>query len=157
MSKIVANSKSVALELSDAQIAMIRAAAQRDDRCLTPPTNSKPAAVRKAGEKLIEIRLAREILAKAGMPAWRRDVETSRSYALKLTALGLKAIAVDETFHQQAHSETASAALEVEIAEGPIAPEHTKDTAAASEPGVAIGNDNGAEHGNSLLEAKASL
>ena len=38
---------------------------------------------------------AREIQAKPGTPLWRRD-ETGRSFALKLTAAGLKAIAVDE-------------------------------------------------------------
>ena len=38
---------------------------------------------------------AREIHAKLGAPLWRRD-EAGQSFALKLTAGGLKAIAVDE-------------------------------------------------------------
>jgi hypothetical protein len=39
--------------------------------------------------------LAREIEAKPGAPIWRRD-DAGRGYALKLTAAGLKAIAVGE-------------------------------------------------------------
>ena len=40
--------------------------------------------------------LVREIKAKAGMEAWRRDDETGQAYSLKLTDAGLKAIAADE-------------------------------------------------------------
>jgi Protein of unknown function (DUF3489) len=39
----------------------------------------------------------KEMRAKAGAPIWRRDDETGQTYALKLTAAGAKAIAVDET------------------------------------------------------------
>jgi Protein of unknown function (DUF3489) len=39
--------------------------------------------------------LAREIEAKPGAPIWRRD-DAGQGYALKLTAAGLKAIALDE-------------------------------------------------------------
>ena len=39
----------------------------------------------------------KEIRAKAGAPIWRRDEETGQTYTLKLTAVGVKAIAVDET------------------------------------------------------------
>jgi hypothetical protein len=42
--------------------------------------------------------LAREIEAKPGAPIWRRD-DAGQGYALKLTAAGLKAIAVDEGSH----------------------------------------------------------
>ena len=47
--------------------------------------------------KLLEAGLLKEIRAKAGAPIWRRDDETGQTYALKLTAAGTKAIAVDET------------------------------------------------------------
>jgi hypothetical protein len=40
--------------------------------------------------------LAREIEAKPGAPIWRRD-DAGQGYALKLTAAGLKAIAVAES------------------------------------------------------------
>ena len=55
----------------------------------------KGAAVGKVSAKLVKLGLAREIRAKPGMPIWRRD-EEGQAYALKLTAAGLKAIAVDE-------------------------------------------------------------
>ena len=47
-------------------------------------------------DKLIAAGLVKEIKAKAGAPAWRRDEESGHSYALKLTAAGAKAIAVNE-------------------------------------------------------------
>ena len=37
----------------------------------------------------------REIKAKTGMEAWRRDEETGQAYSLKMTDAGLKAIAAD--------------------------------------------------------------
>ena len=85
----------MSLKLTDAQLVMMSAAAQREDRCLASPETMKGAVVGKAGAKLVKLGFAREILAKPGTPLWRRD-ETGRSFALKLTAAGLKAIAVDE-------------------------------------------------------------
>ena len=43
----------------------------------------------------MKLGLAREIEAKPGAPIWRRD-DAGQGYAFKLTAAGLKAIAVDE-------------------------------------------------------------
>ncbi len=83
------------VKLTDAQLAMTSAAAQREDRCLAAPERLKGAAVSKVSAKLVKLGLAREIRAKPGMPIWRRD-EERQAYALKLTATGLKAIAVDE-------------------------------------------------------------
>ena len=82
-------------KLTDAQLVMMGAAAQREDRCLAAPETMKGAAVSKVGAKLVKLGFARETHAKPGTPLWRRD-ETGRSFALKLTAAGLKAIAVDE-------------------------------------------------------------
>jgi hypothetical protein len=96
MSKQLANSKFSNVKLSDTQLVMMSAAAQRDDRCLVAPQKLKGAAARKVAEKLVAAGLVREIRAKPGMSAWRRDEEAGQSYALKLTAAGLKAIAVDE-------------------------------------------------------------
>ena len=59
------------------------------------PETMKGAVVSKAGAKLVKLGFAREIHAKPGTPLWRRD-ESGRSFALKLTAAGLKQIAVDE-------------------------------------------------------------
>jgi hypothetical protein len=44
--------------------------------------------------KLIAAGLVKEVKAKAGMPIWRRDAQNAKSFALKLTAVGAKAIAV---------------------------------------------------------------
>ena len=85
----------MSVKLTDAQFVMMSAAAQRKDRCLSAPATIKGAALSKVGVKLAKLGLAREIEAKAGAPIWRRD-EAGHGYALKLTAAGLKAIALDE-------------------------------------------------------------
>ena len=58
-------------------------------------TTIKGAALSKVSAKLVQLGLAREIEAKPGAPTWRRD-DAGQGYALKLTAAGLKAIAVEE-------------------------------------------------------------
>ena len=84
-------------KLNDTQLAMLSAAAQRSDRCLVATLNLKESAARRmVADKLIAAGLVKEIKAKAGAPAWRRDEELGHSYALKLTAAGAKAIAVNE-------------------------------------------------------------
>src|SRR5712671_2742468 len=85
----------MSVKLTDAQLVMISAAAQRKDRCLSAPATIKGAALSKVGVKLAKLGLAREIEAKPGAPIWRRD-DAGQGYALKLTAAGLKAITVDE-------------------------------------------------------------
>jgi DNA-binding MarR family transcriptional regulator len=84
----------MSIKLSDTQLAMLSAAARRDDHSLTLPENLKGGAAHKVGMKLIAVGLVREVRAKAGMPVWRRDAQNAQSYALKLTAAGAKAIAV---------------------------------------------------------------
>ncbi len=83
------------VKLTDAQLVLLSTASQRDDLCLTAPDKMKGAVLTKVGEKLVKLGLVREVRARAGMPAWRRD-EYGQSFALKLTAAGLKAIAVDD-------------------------------------------------------------
>jgi Protein of unknown function (DUF3489) len=83
------------VKLTDAQLVMMSAAAQRNDRCLPVPATIRGAALIKVSAKLAKLGLAREIEAKAGAPIWRRN-DAGQGYALKLTAAGLKAIAVDE-------------------------------------------------------------
>ncbi len=85
----------MSVKLTDAQLVMMSAAAQREDRCLTAPETMRDAAVSKVSAKLVKLGLVREIRAKAGTPVWRRD-NTGQGYALKLTAAGLKAIVVGE-------------------------------------------------------------
>ncbi len=82
--------------LSDTQLAILSAASQRGDRCLIAPSTLKGGAAQKVAAKLVTAGLVREIKAKTGMEAWRRDEETGQAYSLKLTVAGLKAIAIDE-------------------------------------------------------------
>jgi Protein of unknown function (DUF3489) len=85
----------MSLKLTDGQLVMMSAASHRNDRCLSAPATIKGAALSKVSAKLVKLGLAREIDAKPGAPIWRRD-DAGQGYALKLTAAGLKAIAVDE-------------------------------------------------------------
>ena len=48
-------------KLTDTQIVMLSAAAQRDDQCLVAPRNLKGGAAQKVATKLIEVGLAKEI------------------------------------------------------------------------------------------------
>ena len=89
----------MSVKLTDAQLVMMSAAAQRDDRCLAAPNTMRGAALSKVSAKLIKLGLVREIKAKAGMPVWGRD-DAGQGYAFKLTAAGLKAIAIDEAPEQ---------------------------------------------------------
>ena len=86
----------MSINLTDTQLVMLSAAAMREDRCLTLSPSLRGAQVRKTGETLIKAGLVREVKAKLSSPVWRRDDETGLAYALKLTAAGVKAIAIDE-------------------------------------------------------------
>ena len=83
-------------KLTDTQFAILSEASQRKDRCLIPPKTLKAVAAQKLAAKLLTAGLVREIKAKTGKEAWRRDEETGQAYSLKLTDAGLKAIAADE-------------------------------------------------------------
>ena len=72
----------------------IRSSAQRKDLCLAAPPTLKGATAQKVASKLISAGFVKEVKAKASDPIWRRD--EGASYALKLTAAGAKAIAVDD-------------------------------------------------------------
>ena len=73
----------------------LREAAEREDCLLPIPPHLKGGAAQKVAAKLVAAGLAKEVKAKAGVPIWRRDTETEQTYALKLTALGAKAVAAD--------------------------------------------------------------
>jgi hypothetical protein len=85
----------MSVKLSDTQLVMLSAAAQRKDLCLTAPHKMKGAILTKVSEKLVKLGLVREVRAKAGMPVWRRD-NVGQNYAVKLTAKGLKALVVGD-------------------------------------------------------------
>jgi hypothetical protein len=96
------------LRLSDTQLVLLSAAAQRDDRCLTAMPNLKGGAMLKVTQKLIASGLVKEIEANTGAPVWRRDEENAQSYALQLTDAGSTAIRVDEGAAQEAAREPSS-------------------------------------------------
>jgi hypothetical protein len=97
----------MAFKLSDKQRELMSAAAEREDRLLALPSRLKGAAAQKVAAKLVAASLAKEVKPKPGAPVWHRDAETEQEYALKLTAAGAKAIAVEV----KRQSETVGCAL----------------------------------------------
>ena len=86
----------MSIKLTDTQLVMLSAAAQREDRCIVASPSLKGAAAQKIATKLVAAGLAKEIKAKPGAHVWRCDHANGQAYALKLTAAGLKAIAVED-------------------------------------------------------------
>ena len=86
----------MSIKLTDTQLVLLGAAAQRKDLCLVAPPTLKGATAQKVASKLISAGFIKEVKAKASDPIWRRDQESGASYALKLTAAGVKAIAVED-------------------------------------------------------------
>ena len=84
-------------KLTDTQLLMLGAAAQRKDRCVAAPPSLKGAAAQKFAARLVAAGLAKEVKAKPGAHIWRCDDVTRQAYALKLTPAGLKTISVEET------------------------------------------------------------
>ena len=91
----------MSIKLTDTQLVMLSAAAQREDHFLVSPKSLRGGAAQKVAEKLISAGLAKETKAKKNDPIWRRDEESGASYALKLTAAGAKAIGIDESVESE--------------------------------------------------------
>jgi Protein of unknown function (DUF3489) len=87
---------SISIKLTDTQFAILSAAARREDRCLVIPKHLKGNSAQKVSSKLLAAGLVSEIKAKSGIPVWRRNEAADKSYALKLTTGGMKAVAVDD-------------------------------------------------------------
>ena len=96
----------MSIKLTDTQLVLLGAAAQRKDLCLVAPPTLKGATAQKVASKLISAGFVKEVKAKASDPIWRRDEESGASYALKLTAAGAKAIAVDNAEPEDAGEES---------------------------------------------------
>jgi hypothetical protein len=105
----------MSIKFNDTQLVLLSGASQRDDRCLAPPAGPKRSQAQRAVAKLLEAELVKEIRAKEGAPIWRRDEQTGHTYALKLTAAGVKAIAVDETPPSQGEAERRADHLMVSV------------------------------------------
>jgi hypothetical protein len=85
----------MSIKLTDTQMAVLSAAAQRGDRCLILPRDLKGGAAQKVTAKLIDAGLVKAMRAKPGAPVWRQDTQTGHSFALKLTAASTRAISAD--------------------------------------------------------------
>jgi hypothetical protein len=120
----------MSIKLTNTQIIALSAAAQRDDRCLVAPRSLKGGAAQKVAAKLIAGGLAKEIKAKPGAPVWRRDEQGGRSYALKLTAAGARAIAEARGLALEETSEGTDLCLQVIPTGSPVAA--TADVPAAA-------------------------
>ena len=99
----------MSIKLTDTQLVLLSAAAQRKDLFLVAPPTLKGATAQKVASKLISLGFIKEVKAKASDPIWRRDEESGASYALKLTAAGAKAIAVDDAAEPEAAGEESNA------------------------------------------------
>jgi len=82
-------------KLTDTQLIALSGAAQRQDAAVSLPDRIKGMAAKKLATSLMDKGFVREIRAKPGMPAWRRD-EDGRTYALVITKLGRAAIRVTD-------------------------------------------------------------
>jgi hypothetical protein len=70
----------MSIKLTDTQLVLLGAAAQRKDLCLVAPPTLKGATAQKVASKLISAGFVKEVKAKASDPIWRRD--EGASYAL---------------------------------------------------------------------------
>jgi len=95
----------MSIKLTDTQLLMLSAAAQREDRYIAAPPSLKGAAAQKIAAKLVAVGLAKEVKARQRSHVWRCDEATGQAYALKLTAAGLKAIRVEEAVAVEAAAE----------------------------------------------------
>jgi hypothetical protein len=95
----------MSIKLTDMQLVILSAAAQRKDRCLVAPLTLKGGPLHRVANKMISSGLAKEIKAKTGDPVWRRDEASGASYALKLTTAGTKAIVAHEGAAGENHNQ----------------------------------------------------
>jgi Protein of unknown function (DUF3489) len=91
----------MSVKLTDTQLVLLSAAAQRKDRCLLAPETLKGGAAQKVAKKLISMGLAKETKAKRNDPIWRRDEQSGASYALKLAVAGARAIGIDQSIEPE--------------------------------------------------------
>ena len=65
----------MSIKLTDTQLVLLGAAAQRKDLFLVAPPTLKGATAQKVASKLISAGFVKEVKAKASDPIWRRDEE----------------------------------------------------------------------------------
>jgi len=103
----------MAIKLNEMQSALLGAAAQRGDKIILLPEGRRLAAARKAVDALLATGLAREVRARGDAPVWRRDKDGERTFALKLTASGMKAVAGGANDHNSDPQDQAAGSSEM--------------------------------------------
>ena len=83
-------------KLTDTQLVLLSAAAQRQDGAIDLAGGPKGGLARKAISKLLTDGLVEEVPAGGTLPVWRRD-DDQGALALRITARGLAAIGVEKT------------------------------------------------------------
>jgi hypothetical protein len=81
-------------KLTDTQLVLLSAAAQRQDGAIELTGKPKPAVARKALITLLTDGLVEEVPAGGMLPVWRRD-DDQRALALRITARGLAALGLE--------------------------------------------------------------
>src|SRR5215207_2781892 len=83
------------MKLSDTQLIVLSAAAQREDRGIALPPKLRGGAAQKFAAKLLREGLVEEVRARGVLPVWRRD-DANGPMALRMSRSGMKAIGVEE-------------------------------------------------------------
>jgi hypothetical protein len=83
------------MKLSDTQLLILSSASQRTDHAALLPANLKGSAAKKVVARLLNEKLMQELRTKDDMPVWRRG-DDNRSYSLRITKAGLRAIELAE-------------------------------------------------------------
>ena len=82
------------MKLSDTQLIVLSAAAQREDRGIALPPKLRGGAAQKFAAKLLREGLVEEVRARGQLPVLRHDA--NGPMALRMTRSGMKAIGVEE-------------------------------------------------------------
>lgn len=92
-------------KLSDQQLVLLSAAAQRNDRMIALPPDAVAGTVVKLFKPLLKQGLAEEMPARNGHAVFRRD-RNGDAFALRITQAGLAAIGIDPAETEEAHETT---------------------------------------------------
>ena len=95
------------MKLTDTQMVLLSAAAQRDDGAVEIGPKLKGSAAQKVLSKLMSEHLIEEIPAQGALPVWRRE-EDKGALALRITERGLAAIGAEEDGAAAKRDETPS-------------------------------------------------
>jgi hypothetical protein len=121
------------MKLSDTQLLILSSASKRTDHAALLPANLKGSAAKKVADRLLNEKLLQELRAKDEMPVWRRG-DDNRSYSLRITKAGLRAIEVKDV--AEAPDNAAADSGEVAAANGPAQAKSSERRGRAKRPGA---------------------